>query len=78
MPTPRRDPAPLRRQLRNELREARTRAKLTQKQVAERLEWSPSKVIRIESGQVAISMVDLRALLAEYGELGWYGVVSVK
>ena len=67
MPTPRRDPAPLRRQLRNELREARTKAKLTQKQVAERLEWSPSKVIRIESGQVAISMVDLRALLSEYG-----------
>jgi transcriptional regulator with XRE-family HTH domain len=67
MPTPRQDSAALRRQLRNELREARTRAKLTQKQVADRLEWSPSKIIRIESGQVAISAVDLRAMLAEYG-----------
>jgi transcriptional regulator with XRE-family HTH domain len=50
-----------------ELRRARTRAGLTQKEVANDLDWSPSKVIRIESGQVAISTTDLKALLAEYG-----------
>jgi transcriptional regulator with XRE-family HTH domain len=48
------------------LRDARNKAGLTQRDVARRLEWSPSKVIRIESGQVAISTVDLRALLREY------------
>jgi len=53
--------------LRVELRRARTNARLTQKDVAEALDWSPSKVIRIESGQVAISTTDLKALLAEYG-----------
>ncbi len=57
----------LRRRLRVELRRARNRAGLTQKDVALALEWSPSKVIRIESGQVAISTTDLKALLAEYG-----------
>jgi transcriptional regulator with XRE-family HTH domain len=50
-----------------ELRRARTKANLTQKDVAQALDWSPSKVIRIESGQVAISTTDLRALLSEYG-----------
>jgi transcriptional regulator with XRE-family HTH domain len=61
------DSAALRRRLRTELRDARNTAGLTQRDVARRLEWSPSKVIRIESGQVAISTVDLRALLREYG-----------
>lgn len=31
------------------------------------MEWSPSKLMRIESGQVSISTNDLRALLAYYG-----------
>jgi transcriptional regulator with XRE-family HTH domain len=57
----------LRRRLRVELRRARTKANRTQKDVAEALDWSPSKVIRIESGQVAISTTDLKALLLEYG-----------
>jgi transcriptional regulator with XRE-family HTH domain len=57
----------LRRRLRVELRRARTKAGLTQKDVAQALDWSPSKVIRIESGQVAISTTDLKALLTEYG-----------
>jgi transcriptional regulator with XRE-family HTH domain len=61
------DPAALRRRLRVELRRARTNAKLTQKEVADALDWSPSKLIRIESGQVAISVTDLRALLQHYG-----------
>ncbi|WP_158581657.1 helix-turn-helix domain-containing protein [Actinomadura spongiicola] len=55
------------RRLRVELRKARDEASLTQEQVAERLDWSLSKVIRIESGAVNISTTDLRAMLAFYG-----------
>jgi transcriptional regulator with XRE-family HTH domain len=53
--------------LRTQLRKARTSAGLTQKQVAAKMEWSPSKLIRIEAGEVGISVNDLRPLLAEYG-----------
>ncbi|MFD4553110.1 helix-turn-helix domain-containing protein [Streptomyces sp. NPDC058469] len=53
--------------LRTELRKARTGAGLTQRQVAEKMEWSPSKLIRIEAGEVGISVNDLRPLLAAYG-----------
>ncbi|MFG2183365.1 helix-turn-helix domain-containing protein [Streptomyces abikoensis] len=56
-----------RQQLRTELKKARTKSRLTQLQVAERMDWSPSKLIRIEAGQVGISTNDLRALLREYG-----------
>jgi hypothetical protein len=35
--------------------------------VAKALYWSPSKVIRIESGQVGITVTDLRALASLYG-----------
>jgi transcriptional regulator with XRE-family HTH domain len=59
--------AALRRRLRVELRRARLAAGLTQRDIAERLDWSPSKIIRIESGSVSITVTDLRALLAEYG-----------
>ncbi|MCC5033558.1 helix-turn-helix transcriptional regulator [Streptomyces sp. WAC 00631] len=52
--------------LRTELRKARSRAGLTQRQVAATMEWSPSKLIRIEAGEVAITVNDLKALLAEY------------
>jgi hypothetical protein len=31
------------------------------------MDWSPSKVIRIEAGNVAVSTTDLRALLGHYG-----------
>ncbi|SFF87383.1 Helix-turn-helix domain-containing protein [Actinoplanes philippinensis] len=48
--------------LRADLRRARETAGLTQMQVAESLEWSLSKVTRIESGDVGISVNDLRAL----------------
>ncbi|WP_255684758.1 helix-turn-helix domain-containing protein [Pseudonocardia sp. TRM90224] len=57
----------MRRRLRVELRRMRGEADLTQRDVAAALDWSPSKVIRIESGQVGISVTDLRALLALYG-----------
>ncbi|KRD17933.1 helix-turn-helix transcriptional regulator [Streptomyces sp. Root264] len=53
--------------LRTELRRARQAAGMTQRQVAERMEWSSSKLLRIESGEVGISVNDLRALLVTYG-----------
>ncbi|MET7570093.1 helix-turn-helix transcriptional regulator [Streptomyces sp. NPDC005492] len=53
--------------LRTELRRARTSANLTQREVAKMMEWSPSKLIRIEAGEVGISINDLRPLLAAYG-----------
>jgi hypothetical protein len=40
---------------------------MTQDQVATAMEWSLSKVIRIESGAVSITTNDLRALLDLYG-----------
>jgi transcriptional regulator with XRE-family HTH domain len=57
----------MRRRLRVELRRLRSDASLTQREVAKALEWSPSKVIRIESGQVGISVTDLRAIASLYG-----------
>jgi transcriptional regulator with XRE-family HTH domain len=60
-------PTIARRRVRLALREARERAKLTQVQVAEAMEWSHSKVIRIENGDVSISTNDLRPLLTYLG-----------
>jgi len=48
------------------LRKARQQAGLTQDQVAEAMEWSLSKVIRIEAGTVGISANDLKVLLGYY------------
>src|SRR6185312_3128719 len=61
-------PNPLvqRRRLRTELRRARSGVNLTQEQVARAMDWSLSKIIRIEMGAVAISTNDLRALLQLY------------
>jgi transcriptional regulator with XRE-family HTH domain len=56
-------PTVARRHLRLALREAREAADLTQLEVAEQMEWSLSKVIRIENGDVRISPNDLRPLL---------------
>jgi len=61
------DSAALRRRLRTELRRAREDAQKTQRDVADALFWSPSKVIRIESGQTGVSVTDLKALLDLYG-----------
>lgn len=55
-----------RRRLRNALRRARDTAQLTQEQVAEEMDWSLSKVIRIETGGVGVSTSDLRQLLQLY------------
>ena len=54
------------RRLRMELRKAREAAGLKQGDVAKAMDWSSSKLIRIEGGQVSISTNDLRALLSYY------------
>ncbi len=59
-------PAVSRRRLRLALRKAREAKHLTQGEVAKRLEWSLSKVNRIESGEVTISSTDLLAVLGLY------------
>ncbi|MQA27494.1 MAG: helix-turn-helix domain-containing protein, partial [Micromonosporaceae bacterium] len=56
-----------RRRLISELRRQRAAAELSQEQVAEEMDWSLSKLIRVESGAVGISTNDLRALLSLYG-----------
>jgi transcriptional regulator with XRE-family HTH domain len=60
-------PAVQRRRLRAELRRARLAAGLTQEQVAKAMDWSLSKLIRIENGTTAgISTNDLKAILLHY------------
>jgi len=53
--------------LRTELIRLRKEAGLTQEQVALALDWSPSKLIRVEGGRSSITKVDLDALLSQYG-----------
>ena len=53
--------------LRGELVRLRRESGLTQEQVAADLEWSPSKLIRVEGGRSSITKVDLDALLGRYG-----------
>ena len=55
------------RRLRLELRRIREEAGLTHSDVARRLEWSPSKVSRIETGQSRVQTGDVRDLLEIYG-----------
>jgi len=61
------DPTVQRRRLRLELRRARDAAGLRQADVARAMDWSPSKLIRIERGDVSVSTNDLKALLNHYG-----------
>ena len=60
-------PAVARRRLRLALRRAREEKGFTQHQVAEEMEWSISKVMRIESGEVTVSVNDTRSLLTYLG-----------
>jgi transcriptional regulator with XRE-family HTH domain len=53
--------------LRGELVRLRRESGFTQEQVATGLEWSPSKLIRVEGGRSSVTKVDLDALLASYG-----------
>jgi transcriptional regulator with XRE-family HTH domain len=59
-------PAVARRRVRLALRAAREAKGLTQGQVADEMEWSLSKVMRIEKGDVNISPADLRVLLGYF------------
>ncbi|MCI3243849.1 helix-turn-helix domain-containing protein [Streptomyces spinosisporus] len=61
------DPSLNRRKLRLELRSLREATGESRDQVAQALEWSVSKLIRIEGGTVSMSVTDLRALLQHYG-----------
>jgi len=55
-----------RRRLRTALRAAREDANLTQEFVADKMDWSLSKLIRIETGRVSVSTNDVKALLQLY------------
>jgi transcriptional regulator with XRE-family HTH domain len=59
-------PLMLRRRLRTELKAARLNTGLTQEQVAKAMEWSLSKMNRIEKAKSSISINDLKALLSLY------------
>jgi transcriptional regulator with XRE-family HTH domain len=60
-------PAVARRRVRLAVRDARLAKGDTQSEVADAMEWSLSKVMRIESGEVTISPNDLRPLLTYLG-----------
>lgn len=60
-------PAVARRRVRLALRAAREAKGFTQMYVAEALDWSLSKVNRIEKGDVTVSRTDLLAMLELYG-----------
>lgn len=60
------DPTVYRRRLRNILRRTRESLRITQTAAASEMNWSVSKLIRIETGAVTISVNDLKALLAFY------------
>ncbi|MGL5824982.1 MAG: helix-turn-helix domain-containing protein [Nocardioides sp.] len=53
--------------LRRALKRAREDAGLQASQAARALDWSVSKIVRIEQGAVGVSTVDLRALIRLYG-----------
>jgi transcriptional regulator with XRE-family HTH domain len=55
-----------RRRLRTELRRLRESSGLNQAEVVRELDWSTSKLIRIENGSVGVSVTDVRALLGVY------------
>ncbi len=61
------DPSVHRRRLGKALRDARERSDMTQRDVIRVMDWSISKLTRIESGSGTVSTNDLRALLKLYG-----------
>src|SRR5690349_11768514 len=64
--TPLQNPVVGRKRLRIALRRAREASGRTQEQVADAMDWSLSKVIRIETGAVGVSTNDMKALLQLY------------
>lgn len=69
-------PVVQRRRLRAELRKARQEAGQTQEQVAAAMDWSLSKVIRIETGTVSISANDRICLDPRIPGLGEAGGIA--
>lgn len=61
------DPEIQKRRIRRALRRYREQTGMTLQQAADELDWSMSKLIRIELGTVSVSSGDLRALLSLYG-----------
>jgi transcriptional regulator with XRE-family HTH domain len=60
-------PTVRRRQLMAELKRLRETTRLTQDDVASRLDWHPTKVMRIETGRTAPHPNDVRVMLGLYG-----------
>jgi transcriptional regulator with XRE-family HTH domain len=60
------DPDAQRRRLGLELRRRREALNLKQREAAEQLEWSLSKLIRVESGAHGVSVSDLKAMIEVY------------
>jgi hypothetical protein len=60
------DPSAHRRRLGVDLRRSREALNLTQQQAADQLEWSLSKLIRIETGAHGVSVSDLRSMIGLY------------
>ncbi|WP_432747521.1 helix-turn-helix domain-containing protein [Streptomyces sp. JH002] len=56
-----------RRQLGRNLRELRSRARLTVRAAARKLEWSEAKMWRIETGQTPLRSLDVQAMCFVYG-----------
>ncbi|WSY17179.1 Scr1 family TA system antitoxin-like transcriptional regulator (plasmid) [Embleya sp. NBC_00896] len=65
--TLRTDPTMIGRALVKELRRLRETRGFTQREVSVAMDWSLSKLIRIETGMVVVTISDLRALLRQYG-----------
>lgn len=61
------NPSNQRRKLKAGLQQARAAAQLTQREAAQQLDWSESKLTRVENGEVSVSVTDLRAMLQLYG-----------
>ncbi|SES24915.1 helix-turn-helix domain-containing protein [Lentzea albida] len=60
-------PVVLQKRLLTELRQTRDSLGLSQQAVADAMDWSVSKLIRIEKGENKISVTDVQALLFHYG-----------
>src|SRR5690242_20999840 len=60
------DPAISRRRLKGDLRIARADARMTREEAAAALDWSLSKLVRIETGEQGVSVTDLKAMLQLY------------
>ncbi|WP_174550457.1 helix-turn-helix domain-containing protein [Nocardia shimofusensis] len=56
-----------RRRLGRNLRDLRTRARMTTRTAARQLEWSEAKIWRIETGQTSLRSLDVEAMCKVYG-----------